>query len=85
MSDSDQAFVSFIRSIAAGSLLAVPRAVAGEVEVLGREVSWASVGKVKLSDLQENELVTCLDWDCKSLYIVAATNKVCSLIVFHVS
>ena len=59
-----------------GSVLAVPRAGSGEVEVLGRDISWGRVGKVKLDNLQQKEMVTCLDWSNKASYIIAATSKV---------
>ena len=59
-----------------GSVLAVPRAGSGEVEVLGRDISWGRVGKVKLDNLQQKEIVTCLDWGNKASYIIAATSKV---------
>ena len=59
-----------------GSLLAVPGAGTGEVEVLGRDINWGRVGKVKLNKLQQKEMVTCLDWSNKATYIIAATNKV---------
>ena len=62
-----------------GSLLAVPRAGSGEVEVLGRDISWGRVGKVKLDNLQQKEMVTCLDWGNKASYIIAATSKVCTV------
>ena len=33
-------------------------------------------GKVKVDNLQQKEMVTCLDWSNKASYIIAATSKV---------
>ena len=56
-----------------GTVLAVP--TGREVRILERNNSWTSKGKARLDSLQNNEMVTCLDWDREEKYIVAATNK----------
>ena len=56
-----------------GSMLAVPQGK--EIEVLSKKFNWGRLGKVKL-DLQQDEMVTCLDWDSQGSYIIAASNKV---------